>query len=141
MSPSQEFNANVLNLLEKKGFFPCDYWDRFEKFRECLPSKDKFHNTLTNRKITDKNYEHILNVWKAFKMNSMKDYHNLYLKVEVLLLACVFETFRKVSINYFQLDPAHWLSTPGFSWDAILRFTDVNFKLISDIEKYEFIKV
>ena len=49
----------------------------------------------------------------TFKMNTMKNYHDLYLKVDVLLLACVFENFRKQSINSFELDPAHHLSTPG----------------------------
>ena len=56
----------------------------------------------------------------------MEDYHDLHLKVDVLLLACVFETFRSKSINSFELDPAYYLSTPGYSWDAMLRFTDVN---------------
>ena len=52
-----------------------NFWDSFEKFREGLPSKDKFYNTLINRAISDKNYEHALKLWKAFKMNNMKDYH------------------------------------------------------------------
>ena len=135
----QEFKANVLYLLKKKGFFSYHYWDSFEKLKEGLPSKDKFHNTLINHGISNKNYEHVLNVWKVFKMHSMKEYHDLYLKVDVLLLACVFETFRIESINSFELDPAYYLSTPGYSWDALLRFTDANLKLISDIEKYQFI--
>ena len=61
------------------------------------------------------------------------------LKIDVLLLACVFKYFRKESINSFELDPANYLSTPGYSWDAMLRFADVNLKVISDIEKYQFI--
>ena len=76
---SQEFNANVLDLLKKKGFFVYFYGDSFEKFKEGFPTKDKFYNTLTNRAISDKNYEHVVNVWKAFKMNNMKDYYDLYL--------------------------------------------------------------
>ena len=76
-------------------------------------SKFNSFNILTNRSISSKSYEHNLNVWKTFKMNIMKDYHDLYLKVYVLLLACVFKTFRKKSINFFELDPAHYLSTPG----------------------------
>ena len=52
----------------------------------------------------------------------------------------LFETFRNESINSFELDPAHCSSTPGYRWDAMLRFTDVNLKLISDIEKYPFIE-
>ena len=56
-------------------------------------------------------------------MNIMKDYQDLYLKVDVLLLACVFETFRKESMKSFELNPVHCLSTPGYTWDAKKRFT------------------
>ena len=63
-------------------------------------------------------------------MNNIKKYHDLYLKVEVLLLACVFEAFRKESINSFELNPAHNLTTNSYSWYAVLRFTGVNLKLI-----------
>ena len=58
----------------------------------------------------------------------------------MFLLVCVFETFRKESINSFELDPVHYLSTPGCGWDAMLRFTDINLKLMSDIENYQFIE-
>ena len=93
-----------------------------------------------NCSISNKYYEHVLNVWKAFKMNSMKDYYDSNLKVVVLWLACMFGTFRKESINSLELDPAHYLSTPGYSWDAILRLKGVNLKLISDIEKYQIVE-
>ena len=64
--------------LRKKDFsYNC--WDRFEKFKEGLPNKDKCYNTLTNRAMSDKNYEKVSNVWKVFKMNNMKDYQGLYL--------------------------------------------------------------
>ena len=62
----------------------------FEKFKEELPSKEKFYSSLTNRKITDKEYEHVINVWKKFEIKTMKDYQGLY----VLLLVNVFEKFR-----------------------------------------------
>ena len=79
----------------EKGFFPYFYWGNFEKLKEGLPKEDKFYNTLTSCTISDKNYQHILNVWKAFKMNNMKDYHDIYLMFDVLLLASVFESFRE----------------------------------------------
>ena len=75
---------------------------------------------------------------KLLKWTTWKT-HDFHLKFDVLLLACVFEFFRNESINYFELDPAHYLSNPDYSWDEILRLTDVNLKLISDIEKYQFI--
>ena len=118
---NEEFNTNVLGLLKIKGFCPYEYWDSFEKIKEGLHSKDNFYNTLTNCEINDKNFEHIFNIQDAFKMNILRDYHDLYSKVYVLLLACIFETFRKESINSFELDPAHYLSTLGFIWDTMLR--------------------
>lgn len=59
-------------------------------------------------------------------MNTMNDSHDVHLKIDVLLLACLFETFRKEPINYFKLDPAHFLSTPGYSQEVMLRFRDNN---------------
>ena len=111
-----------------------------KNFKEGLPSKDRFYNTLTNQEISDKNHEHVLNVWEAFKMNTMKDYHDLHLKINVLSLTCVSETFRKKSINSFELGLAHYLSATGCSCDGMLRFTEVSLKLISGFEKYQFIK-
>ena len=95
---------------------------------------------MINFAISDKNYEHVINIWKAFILNTIKYYNNLYLQVDVLLLTCVFGNFRKESINSFELDPAYYLSTPGYCWDAMLRFTNVNSKIISDTKKYQFVE-
>ena len=76
---SQELDNNVLDLVNERGFYPYAYMKDFEKFREELPSKEKFYNALTNKRITDKEYEHLLNVWNKFKMKTMKDYQDLYL--------------------------------------------------------------
>ena len=97
---------------------------------EGLPINGKCYYSLINFAISDKNYEHFLTVWKAFKMNTVKDSHDLYLKVDVLLLACVFKTKRKESIHSFQLDTVYFF-TPGYGGGEIPRFTDVNLKLIS----------
>ena len=66
----------------------------FEKVKEKLPNKEKFQSLLTGEKISDKKYDHVLNVWNKFEMKTMKDYHGLYLKCDVLLLAEVFEKSR-----------------------------------------------
>ena len=96
---------------------------------------------MNNHAVSDKNYKHNFNVWKSFKMNFMKDHHDIYLKVDVLLLACVFETFRKESMNSFELDSFWYLYFPGYSWDAMLTFKNINLKLISNTEKYQFIEI
>ena len=104
---SQEFHNSVLDLVKQKGFYPCEYMSHFEKFKEELPSKEKFYRSLTDRKISDKEYEYVLNVWKKCEMETMKDYHNLYLKFNVLLSADVFKGFRnnsfKMIMDYVQV--------------------------------------
>ena len=104
---SQEFHNSVLDLVKQKGFYPCEYMSHFEKFKEELPGKEKFYRSLTDRKISDKEYEYVLNVWKKCEMETMKDYHDLYLKFNVLLSADVFKGFRnnsfKMIMDYVQV--------------------------------------
>ena len=96
---SQEFDNNVLDLVKQKGFYPYEYISDFEKFKEEIPSKRKFHILLIDRNIRDKEYEHVLNVWNKFEMKTIKNYHDLYIKCKVLLLADVFEKFRNKSLK------------------------------------------
>ena len=70
----------------------------------------------------------------------MGDYHNLYLKTDVLLLADVFEKFIKTCIDYYRLDPCHYFSFPGLSWDAMFKMTKIKLDLISDIDMHLFIE-
>ena len=74
---SHEFDNNKLDLVKQKGYYTYEYVTDFDKFKEELPSKEKFYNLLTDRKITDKEYENVINVFKKFEMKTMKDYHNL----------------------------------------------------------------
>ena len=71
---SQELDNNVLDFVKQKGFYPHEYISDFEKFNEKLPSKEKFYSSLTDRKISDKEPEHVINVWRQFEMKMMKDY-------------------------------------------------------------------
>ena len=70
----------------------------------------------------------------------MGDYHNLYLKSDVLLLTDVFENFRKTCLQYYKLDPCHYFTSPGLSWDAMLKMTDIKLEPMTDIDMYQFIE-
>ena len=131
---SQEFDNNVLHLIKQKEFCPFKYMRNLEKFNEEFCSKEKFYSLLTDRKISDKECEHVLNVWNKFEIKLMKDYHNLYLKCDVLLLVDVFEN-RNNSLKSYGSCPSHYLRTPGISWDAMLKMTEIELELIpnSDI--------
>ena len=95
----------------------------FEKFKEEFPSKEKFYSSLTGKKIKDKEYEYVLKAWNKFEMKTMKDYHNLYLKCEVLLLADVFGKIRNNSLKNFGVCPTYYLSPSALSWDAMIYIT------------------
>ena len=79
-------------------------------------------------------------IWNKFNMKNMGDYHDHYLKKDVLLLADVFEKFIDTCLKFYGLDPCHYFSSPGLSWDAMLKMTGVKLEKISDIDKYLFIE-
>ena len=80
-----------------------------KKFKEQLPNKEKFYSSLTSKKISDKEYEHVLKMWNKFEIKTMKYHHDLHLNFDVLLLADVFEKFRNNSIKNYGLCPSHYL--------------------------------
>ena len=124
-------------LLLRKGVYPYEWMDDEEKMNyPCLPAKESFYSSLTLEGITEEDYSHAQNVWKTFKMKTMKDYHDLYLKSDVLLLADCFENFRKKCLEFYKLDPAHFYTTPGLSWNAALKMTNVTLELLTDIDMH-----
>ena len=138
---SKVFKGRKLNLLSQKGVYPYDFMDSFEKFDQMkLPTKDQFYSILNDQHITDDEYDHAKKVWKAFKIKTMGEYHDLYLGSDVLLLADVFESFRKTCLKYYKLDPCHYFTSPGLSWDAMLKMTNIKLELMTDIDMYQFIK-
>ena len=137
---SQTFKNEKLDLMSKKGVYPYDFMDSFEKFNEKLPSKEDFYSILNDEHITDKDYQHAQTVWDAFSLENMGEYHDLYLKSDILLLADVFENFRKTCLQYYKLDPCHYFTSPGLSWDAMLKMTDIKLELMIDIDMFQFIE-
>ena len=137
----KEFCTENLELVTRKGIYPYDYMDDFNKFKEeGLPSIDNFYSKLSGEDISDEDYNHAKNVWEEYKCKTMGDYHGLYSKSDVLILADVFENFRKTDKEYYNLDPAHYFSCPGFAWDATLKMTGINLELITDIDMYKMVE-
>ena len=127
--------GDKLSLVMRKGVYPYEYMDTLERLKETkLPPKEAFYPKLNNEDISDEDYAHAQKVWRMFKMEHFQDYHNLYNKTDVLLLADVFESFRNICIKNYKLDPAHYYTAPGLAWDACLKTTGVKLELLSDID-------
>ncbi len=120
-------------LLFQKGVYPYDYMSKWERFNEKkLPAQEDFFSKLRGEKCTAEKYEFAHRVWTTFGCRTLKDYHDLYLKCDVLLLTDIFEKFRAVCKTNYDLDPAHYLSSPHLSWDSMLKLTKCTLELISD---------
>ena len=123
---------NNTNLLTRKGVYPYDYVSSLSKFDETkLPPREE---KLNDEDITDEEYQHALNVWSTFNCSNIRDYHNLYLKSDVLFLADVFENFRSTCLKHYNLDPAHYYTSPGLAWDACLKETGQKLQLLHDYD-------
>ena len=127
--------------MSKKGVYPYDQMDSFEKFNQTeLPTKEQFYSVLNDQHITNEEYHHAKTIWKAFIIETMDEYHDLYLKSDVLLLTDIFENFRKICSQYYKLDPCHYFTSPGLSWDAMLKMTDIKLELMIDVDMFQFIE-
>ena len=126
-----------ISLLTKKGIYPYDYMDSFERFKETrLPPQKRFYNKLGRCHITGEEYERAKQVWKEFEIKNMGEYHDLYLITVVLLLADVFEKFGEVCYYKYSygLDPVHYYTSPGLAWSTMLKMTEQPLDLLNDLD-------
>ena len=138
---SKAFKGKKLDLMSKKGVYPYDFMDSFEKFKQTeLPAKEHFYSILNDQDITNDEYDHAEKVWKTFKLKNMGEYHDIYLGSDVLLLADIFENFRKTCLQHYKLDPCHYFTSPGLSWDAMLKMTNIELELMTDVDMHQFIE-
>ena len=126
-----------LKLVKRKGIYPYDYITDSSKFlEEKLPEQKDFYNILNEEELSSTDYDHAQHIWQTFNIKNLGEYHDLYLKSDVLLLADVFENFRDLCLDYYKLDPAHYYTAPGLAWDAMLRMTGIQLELLTDIDMY-----
>ena len=122
-------------LLLRKSVYPYDHMNEWERFKEiALPKREKLYNRLNIEDITEVDYVYAKKVYKDFENKNLGEYRDLYLKSNVLLLADVFENFRKTVLEIYELDPAKFISTPSLVWKTALKKTQVKLDLITDID-------
>ena len=137
---SEEFGYDVelTELMTRKGIYPYSFMDSYDKFDidPLTLIKSNFRSDLTGEDISDEDFEFYKEICNKFNIKTLGEYHDLYLKSDVLLLSDVFENFRETCFQYYKLDPAHYYSAPGLSWNACLKMTGIELELISDVDMY-----
>ena len=146
---SKQFsNDDDFKFMISKGVYPYDWVNDYNKLSQTsLPKLGEFYSKLANNHISQEDYTRAQIVWKHFNCKTFKDYHNLYLQADVLLLSDVFENFRKVCQKIYGLDAAYYYTAPGLSWSAFMKFTTEEYKaqgkglffieLITDMDMYQ----
>ena len=128
-------NLNKFILLLRKGVYSYKYMDNWKRFNEtALPSKESFYSNLNMENIDDIDYRHGNNIFKIFNLKNLREFYDLYIQSDTLLLADVFENFRNKCLEVYELDPAHFLSLPGLAWQAYLKKTNIELELLTDYD-------
>ena len=122
-------------LLLRKGVYPYEYMDEWDRFNEeKLPNKSDFYSGLNMEEICVIDYRHAEKVFNKFNIKNLGEYHDLYVQSVTLLLADVFENFRNMCLKVYGLDPVYFFSAPGLAWQACLKKTGVKLELITDVD-------
>ena len=129
----EDYSELQYDLLTRKKVYPYEYinsWDRFEETQ--LPPISAIYSNLNMSSISEEDYQHAQRFWKEFRIRNLGDYHDLYLRMDVVLLANVFEAFRDTCLKHYKLDPARFYTSPGLAWCACLKCTGIRLELLTD---------
>ena len=129
----EDYSELQYDLLTRKGVYLYEHvnsWDRFNETQ--LPPIDVFYSNLNMSSISEEDYQRAQRVWKEFGIRDLGDYHDLYLRTDVVLLANVFEGFRDTCLKHYKLDPAHFYTSPGQAWHTCLKCTGIKLELLTD---------
>ena len=131
---------NLTNdTLKRKGVFPYTYFDSLSRLQESsLPTRTAFKNDLSGAECAEDDYRFAQRAWQEFDCQTFSDYLMAYLKLDVVLLACVFEKFRQKTLEEDGLDPVHFVSLPGLSFESAFKMTGETIDLLKDLEMYTF---
>ena len=126
-------NIEKFKILLRKGIYPYEHMSSWKTFNEPVPLMKKYYySELNDENISDADLAHVKNICDTFNIANLGDYHDLYVSLDVALLADVFENFRDTSINIDKLDHAYCLSATGLSWQSCLKKTGVKLELLTD---------
>ena len=129
----EDYSELQYDLLTRKEVYPYEYVNSWDLFNETqLPPISAFHSNLNMSSISEEDYQHAQRVWKEFGIHNLGDYHDLYLRTDVVLLANVFEAFRDTCLRHYKLNPAHFYTSPGLAWKASLKHTGIRLELLTD---------
>ena len=137
-----KFDPKKFKMLLEKSFFPYEYCTSLKQMKRVtsLPKIEHFKSCLSETTITKKEHKFAQKVWDTFKCKNLLDYSKVYNKIDTILLAEIFQKFRKDMHKFSGLDPAHYISLPSYSYDSMLKLTRCRIELPLDINMVQFLE-
>jgi hypothetical protein len=136
------FNKDRFQMVLGKSFFPYEYCKNLDLMKDTksLPPRKHFYSSLSEEFLSQNDYEFAKSIWKEFNCRNLLDYAELYCKIDTILLAEIFQSFRQKMHSFTGLDPAYYVSLPAFGYDSMLKMTRVKIELPTDINMIHFME-
>ena len=134
----QHFPDNF-ELLKEKTCFPYEWLTKENSLDKQLPSIDKFYSSLKLQNITKEEYDKTIDIYKKLECKNVKDYLEIYMKLDVTLQADIFNTFKNTIWNKFEIDCSKYIASCSLSLDLMLKYTKVKIELFKDITMFDYV--
>ena len=136
---TKEHFKDNFELMKYKVCFPYEFITKENIYNESLPSIEKFYSSLKLDNISEKDYNKTLEIYKKLNCKNIKEYLDIYLKLDICLQADIFNVFRNTIWNKFGLDCSKYITSCSLSLDLMLKYTGVKIELIRDISIFDFV--
>ena len=136
----EHFKNNFEVIIKKLENFPYSYINPDNLNEKYLPKKENFYNQLTMNDIQDDEYEKVKLFYKKMKFKNLREYLECYLTSDISLLSDIFNNFRKMIFNEFELDAVKYISAPSLSKDCVLKYSKCKIEHIKDVTIFYFIR-
>ena len=129
---------NNFELLKQKTHFPYEWVTKENISNKNLPPIENFYSSLKLQNINQKQYDETLRIYKELKCKNIKDYLEIYMKLDICLQSDIFNVFRDIIWNQFQIDCCKYITSCSLSLDLMLKYTGVKIELFKDITMFDF---
>ena len=126
-------------MLKEKVFFPYEWLTKNNIYDKQLPSIDKFYSSLKLDNINKEEYDKTIDIYKKLGCKNVKDYLEIYMKLNITLQADIFNVFRNCIWNKFEIDCRKYITSCSLSLDLMLKYTKVKIELFKDITMFDYV--
>ena len=136
---TREHFKDNFELMKYKVLFPYEFITKENIYNGKLPSIENFYSSLKLDNISEEDYDKTLEIYEKLNCNNIKEYLDIYLKLDICLQADIFNVFRNTIWHKFEIDCSKYITSCSLSLDLMLKYTGVKIELIRDINIFDYV--